>query len=599
MKSLKILPLTKPIKAEIAIPGSKSYTNRALLMASMTNQNVKIINPLISDDTEAMIECLKRLGLKIMHKDNCIEITNDITAVQNRLYDLDANLSGTTIRFMLALAAIIPGVKTLYGKEGLNKRPIGELVEGLRQLGANIQYLDKEGYPPVRILSSKISPGTLKMSGSISSQYFSAVLMIAPLVGEVVIEVLGDQISKPYIDMTIDTMNQFGVTVTNENYKRYIVSGGQKYAIDQYIVEGDVSSASYFFALAALTRSTLVVKNMNPNSVQADMRFLKILEEMGNDITYGENEIKITGKGVRPVSIDMKNCPDQAQTLAVLAAFSNGTTKISGIQSLRVKETERVIAVETELAKMGIQTSSTIDTLTIHGGKPKPAKIDTYGDHRMAMSFAIAGAKLSGIEINDPAVVDKTFPDFWKILKSIGVKSERAKNKNIVLIGMRGSGKTTVAKLLSKKLNREYLELDELMVKKVGMSIPEIIEKHGWDYFRDQESTIAEEVSIYSDKIISTGGGIVTRSKNIDALKQNGFVVLLSASAGVLSDRIGEDPNRPALTSKKTRREEMEELLKQRERLYMDAADVVIDTNQLKPEDVVNQILQKIEGVTL
>jgi len=594
MKSIKILPLTKSIKAEVSIPGSKSYTNRALLMAAMTDQNVKIVNPLISDDTEAMIECLRRLGLKIMQKDNNIEIINDISAVQPRSYDLDANLSGTTIRFILALTCVVPGVKTLYGKPGLNNRPIAELVDGLRQLGAQIEYIEKEGFPPLRITSSKLSPGVVEMDGSISSQYFSALLMIAPLVGDLTIKVLGEQISKPYIDMTMDTMKKFNVSAINKKYKKYIVTPGQKYQTNKYVVEGDVSSASYFAAIAVLTKSTITLTNMNPLSVQADMGFLAILEKMGNQIVYGEDKITIIGNGVKALTVDMESCPDQAQTLSVLAAFAKGKTEISGIQSLRVKETERVLAIEQELKKMNTQAVSTTNTLTINGGKPHPAQIGTYGDHRMAMSFAVAGTKLAGIEINDPDVVSKTFPEFWKKLNEIGVQTELVK-QNVVLIGMRGSGKTTIAKLLSQRLNREYFELDEIMVKKLGMTIPEIVDTYGWDHFRDQESAIVQEVSLLQNKILSTGGGVVTREKNISALKQNGFLVLLSASVGVLSDRIGEDLNRPSLTNKKSRREEMEELLKQREKLYLDAADVVIDINQLKPEEIVNQILQKLK----
>ena len=596
MKSIKILPLQKSVKADAVIPGSKSYTNRALLMAAMTQNSVKIINPLISDDTKAMIDCLEKLGIKILRGSNCLEVVNDITSIEDRSYDLDANLSGTTIRFMLALAAIIPGVKTLCGKEGLNKRPISELVEGLRQLGAKIEYLGKEGCPPVRILSSRLSPGIVRMNGVVSSQYFSAILMIAPLIGKVTIEVIGDQISKPYIDMTMDTMKYFGVTASNEAeaYKKYTVPDNQKYNISEYTVEGDVSSASYFFATAALTGSTLTLKNMNPNSVQGDMKFLKILERMRNKVIYGNNEVKIAGKGIiQPVEVDMEDCPDQVQTLAVLASFANGVTKISGIRSLRVKETERVIALERELSKMGIQTSSTTDTLTIIGGNPKPAKIDTYGDHRMAMSFAIAGTKLPGIEINDPKVVSKTFPDFWEKLNSIGVKTEPI-NMNIVLIGMRGSGKTTVAKLLSRKLSREYLELDEMLVEELGLSIPTIVKRHGWEYFRNKESEIAKKVAKRQDKIVSAGGGVVLKSENIEALKRNGILIYLKASVKTLLQRIGNDPNRPPLIDKKTRKEEVEELLISRKKLYEQAADMIIATDNLGVNEVADQIILQL-----
>jgi 3-phosphoshikimate 1-carboxyvinyltransferase len=311
-------------------------------------------------------------------------------------------------------------VQVLQGKEGLNKRPVGELVEGLRQLGAHIEYLGKEGFPPLRVSSPRLRAGSVKMDGSVSSQYFSALLMAAPLIdGALQIEVIGEQISKPYIDMTIDTLAQFGITVANQNYTTYTVAADQRYQATAYAVEGDISSASYFFAIAALTQSTITVRNVNPASRQADMKFLDILEHMGSIVTREKNSITVAGQGVRPMNVTMLDCPDQAMTMAVLAAFADGTTVIRGVQSLRLKETERVVAVERELAKMGIITESTHDTLTIRGGSPHTAAIDTYGDHRMAMAFAVAGTKLSGVTIRNPEVVSKTFPEFWEVLDSI------------------------------------------------------------------------------------------------------------------------------------------------------------------------------------
>lgn len=419
MKIFEIHPLQKSIQAELTIPGSKSYTNRSLLLAAISLKKVKIINPLISDDTKAMIHCLKKLGIKIAVKKNTIEVLNNINSVKNQFYNLDANESGTAIRFLLALSTVIPGVKKLGGKPGLNKRPIEDLVEGLRQLGANIKYLKRHGYPPIQISSSKLNPGTIKLKGTISSQFISALLMIAPLVDEVIIVVNGDQISKPYIDMTVDIMKKFGVSVLNKNYKRYQILAGRHYGVSEYTVEGDYSSAAYFFSIAALTKLTLTIKNLNPNSVQADMKFLEILEDMGNKIIPEKNQITIIGKGIKPVNVDMADCPDQIQTLAILTAFANGISKISGISTLRIKETDRIFAIRAELKKMGIKTSAAKNVLTISGGNPKPARIETYEDHRMAMSFAIAGTKLSGMKIVNPDVVNKTFPNFWRELAKI------------------------------------------------------------------------------------------------------------------------------------------------------------------------------------
>lgn len=596
---IELKPLLKPIKTSVNIPGSKSYTNRALLIAALSNSKVKIINPLISDDTEAMIDCLRKLGIKIKVLDNMIEVLDNIDSIKNLSYDLDVNESGTTIRFLLALSTVIPGVKILRGKKGLNKRPIGDLVEGFRQLGAKIEYLDKKGYPPVKVLSSKLEPGIIKIKGNVSSQFISALLMIAPLIGEVIIEVTGNQISRPYIAMTIAIMKQFGVKVQKIIDKKYFIPGNQKYEAGEYIVEGDVSSASYFFAIAALTKFTLIVKNINPNSIQADMKFLKILEDMGNTIVPGDNQITLIGKGIIPVNVNMVDCPDQIQTLAVLASFAKGVTKISGVQSLRIKETDRLLALTQEVKKMGIKTSITKDTLTIHGGNPRATQIETYGDHRMVMSFAVAGAKLSGMRIVDPDVVNKTFPEFFEKLKSIDIKSKIVNSKNIILIGMRGSGKTTVAKLLSQKLNKQCIDLDELIVNKVGLTIPEIVQNYGWDFFRDKESEVAKEISSSNGKVVSTGGGVVTRLQNVDALKKNGIFIYLNTSVETLLKRVGKNLDRPALTDKRNFREEMKEILKQRNHQYIKVADEVIDTNHLNPMEVTEKIMSKLKGINI
>lgn len=422
MGEIKILPLSAPVSHQLVVPGSKSYTNRSLILAALTRNPVKILNPLFSNDTEAMINCLKTLGIDVEVGPDYINVLGNVGDVRDGNYQLNAHLSGTTVRFILALSCLVPGIKIIRGESGLNKRPIQELVHGLQGLGAQIDYLDQVGFPPLKVSSTKLSSGVITLKGDISSQYFSAILMIAPQMGEVTIRVKNEQISQPYIDMTIDTMCEFGVKVINQNYKKYIVPANQRYSKREYSVEGDYSSAGYFFAMAALTKSTITVKNLNPNSKQADLRFVKILEKMGNQVTYGKNEVTIKGTAIKPIRVDMEDCPDQVQTLAVLCSFAKGVTKITGVRSLRVKETERVKALQNELKKMGIKTSSTKDSLTVYGGDPKSAHIDTYGDHRMAMSFAVAGTKLPGMVINNPQVVSKTFPQFWEKLTSIGVE---------------------------------------------------------------------------------------------------------------------------------------------------------------------------------
>jgi 3-phosphoshikimate 1-carboxyvinyltransferase len=598
MKNLKISPLAAGLKATVDIPGSKSYTNRALLIAAMTPQSVKIKNLLLSDDTQAMISCLEQLGLELVHHQGLIEVAGDITSVTARDYDLDVNLSGTTLRFILALSTLIPGVQTLHGRPGLHNRPIGDMVTALTHLGAEIEYLGQEGYPPLRITSSKLLAGTVTLPGTESSQYLSALLMIAPLIGNLKIAVTGELISKPFVAMTTDIMKQFGVQVTS-TAESYYIAAGQTYNQSTYVVEGDVSSASYFLASAALTKSTITTTNMNPHSLQADMSFLKILAQMGNTVSYGQNDsITVSGSGVRPVTVNMQDCPDQAPTLAVLAAFAKGTTTISGIQSLRIKETERIQALQQELHKMGIQTASTPDTLVIHGGQPHATSIATYGDHRMAMSFAVAGTKLPGMEIQDPDVVSKTFPDFWEKLVSLGNsdKSSKSDKQNIVLIGMRGTGKTTIARSLADRLHREHIDLDETMVKKTGLATARLVEKYGWEYFRDEEAAIAKETAALRGKVISTGGGVVLKPANIAALKAHGYVILLKASAEVLVKRLEDTADsRPKLTAQKTLVDEIRQVMRERRQAYEMAADTVIDTDELGPSEVVAKIIDLIK----
>lgn len=419
MDIFEVEPLKKPVCKAIEIPGSKSYTNRALVMAALTKGPVGLHNPLYSEDTEAMIGCLRTLGLRIDASQQQIIVHDDISMVQNRAYELFAKDSGTTMRFLLALLCLTPGTKTLTGSARLNERPIKDLVDALRLLGAKIEYLEKDGQPPLKINSSSLLRGEVTLDASMSSQFFSALLMIAPLLDGLEIRFQGALISRPYSDMTIHAMREWGIDVLQRTDGSYQIPPGQQYQKSHYVIEGDFSSAGYFFAIAPLTGSTITLKNLNPHSAQADRKFLNILASMGNEIIMSNHEITIIGKQLLPLMVDMEDCPDQVQTMAVLAAFAKGVTKISGVRSLRLKETERVQALKNELAKMGIKTEDTHDTLTIYGGNPQAAVIDTYGDHRMAMAFAVAGTKLPHMRIRNPEVVGKTFPTFWEKLKSL------------------------------------------------------------------------------------------------------------------------------------------------------------------------------------
>lgn len=610
-------PLTAPVTAEVTVPGSKSYTIRALLLAALTpkvaGQPVRVVNPLLSDDTKAIMNCLNTLGIQTaLTQDKAgqlsIEVFGNVTDIQDDDYRLDANLSAATLRFLVALSAVIPGHQVLLGKEGLNNRPVRDLVDSLKALGASIEYLDKDGYPPVRVSSSRIEADVISVSGNTSSQYISALMMIAPLIqpkgDAVTIALPSDPISKPYLDMTVSIMDAFGVNVENREYQQFIVQASQQYRTQQYIVEPDASSMAYFVAIAALTRSTITIQNINPASVQADMRFVDIVQQMGNRVEYHGNQLTIHGVGVKPLHVDMRDCPDQAQTLAVLAAFANGTTRIDGLQSLRVKETDRIAAVEQELAKMGIRTEAEADALVIHGGHPQPATIATYGDHRMAMAFAVAGALLPGMTYEDPEVVNKTYPEFWQDLQQLGLGVERRlgdsslnhPSNRIVLTGFMGAGKSTVAELLAQKLGLACVEMDDRIVQRSGRaSVNEIFEKDGEARFRELEHEVAQSLCAMSNAILSTGGGIVTNVSAISVLQHNSTVVFLESELETVLVRLEGNQDRPLLRDKA----QIAELFHTRQPLYRQYANLIIPTDNKSPEALADAIQSAIQGAEL
>lgn len=430
MKQILIHPLKEEIHAEISLPGCIGYTIRALNIAAMTKGNVKILNPLKSDDTYKMFHALNDLGIQTEEGNDYFMVKGDISDVVNKEYMIDIGLSGRSARTILSLLCIVKGTKILTCDAGFKKRPVGGLVDGLRQLGAEITYLEKSGYLPLKITSDLLSPGTVSMEGETSSQYLSALMMIAPIIGDIEITVKGPQSSKPYIDMTIGIMSDFGIKVINNNYNQYKINALQTYMKPGvYYVEPEATSASYFFAIAAITKSIIKILGLNPASLQGDLGFVDILEKMGCSIkkNFKENWIEVEGTNMlKGVNVDMNNTPDLVPTLSVIAAFAKGKTKITNIAHAKVKETDRIESPKFELEKMGIKVVSTNNSLTVFGGIPHGENIQTYNDHRMAMAFAVAGVKIPGIVIRNPEVVNKSFPTFWDKMEEIGIRLERS-----------------------------------------------------------------------------------------------------------------------------------------------------------------------------
>jgi 3-phosphoshikimate 1-carboxyvinyltransferase len=402
----------------VTIPGSKSYTHRALILSSLADGESILIHALRCEDTERTAQALLKFGVEIFWESDAVRILGrggKFKAAEDRI---DVGNSGTSMRFLTALAALNNGITLLDGSERMRKRPIGELLSGLGELGVRAYSQKGNDYPPVIVESQGLKGGTVKIKGEESSQFLSGLLMVAPYAQrDVSIEVTGSLASEPYVDITLDVMSAFGVGIRNQGYRSFFIKAGQRYLPQKYRIEGDASNASYFFSAAAVCRGKVKVKNLNPATIQGDIGFLDILERMGCGVTRGSDWIEVLGGELHGIEIDMNEMPDLVPTLAVTAAFARGRTVIQNIGHLRFKESDRIHALAAELGKMGIRVNEGEDGLEVEGGKPQGAEIETYDDHRMAMSFAIAGLGAPGVKIKGERCVDKSFPEFWEELQ--------------------------------------------------------------------------------------------------------------------------------------------------------------------------------------
>jgi len=424
VEQLTLNPIGK-INGEIFLPGSKSLSNRALLIAALANGSTKITNLLVSDDINHMLNALKSLGIEYTLSDCGTECT---VSGNNGFFKTDQPLelflgnAGTAMRPLCAALAASEGEYTLTGEERMKERPIGHLVDALAQLGGNIEYLENKDYPPVKIKGRALAGNTVIIDGSISSQFLTAILMVAPLLGtDTTIEIEGELVSKPYIDITLDIMSRFGVNVQNNDYKSFTVKGNQSYqAVEKYMVEGDASSASYFLAAGAIKGGEITVHGVGKLSVQGDKHFADVLEKMGAEVHWQDESITVIGRPLTAVDMDMNHIPDAAMTIATTALFAKGTTTIRNIYNWRVKETDRLFAMATELRKVGAEVVEGEDYITITPPKTlKHAAIDTYDDHRVAMCFSLVALSDTPVTINDPKCTAKTFPDYFDKLADV------------------------------------------------------------------------------------------------------------------------------------------------------------------------------------
>ena len=406
--------------AEVTVPGSKSYTHRMLIAAGLSNGACRLKNALESEDTNITLETMRKLGVNVEKDMNHINVYGQMGSLDACRETLNLGNSGTSMRLLTAAVALGKGKYVLTGSQRMQQRPMQDLIDGLNQMGVNSRSVKNNGCPPLEVESAKIQGGKVTLNCSLSSQFLSALLLIAPYAkNDTEIVVTKGPVSRPYIDITLDVMQKFGVTVVRENYNRFNIPGGQTYQAGSYMVEPDCSQAGYFWAAAAITGATIQVKDIAADSQQGDIRFLDLLAAMGCKISKDPDSISVTGDPLVAVEADMADMPDLVPTLAVIAGFARGTTIIKNVAHLKGKESNRLDATVRELTKMGIDARSSESALQICGAEPHGAEIETYDDHRIAMSFAVAGLRVPGIVIKNEDCVAKSFPDFWQKLGAL------------------------------------------------------------------------------------------------------------------------------------------------------------------------------------
>jgi 3-phosphoshikimate 1-carboxyvinyltransferase len=426
METLALKPVTKTAGG-ITLPGSKSISNRTLLLAALASGVTEVHDLLVSDDTQRMLEALDKLGIRLEQTaPNDWRVYGGNGPFPVKQAELFLGNAGTAFRPLTAALAVSNGRYTLSGVPRMHERPIGDLVDGLRQIGACVDYLQNEGFPPLKISPADIlitSP--IKVRGDVSSQFLTALLMALPLTGQqAVIEVIGELISKPYIEITLNLMARFGVMVEREGWQRFTIPAHSQYRSPGAIfVEGDASSASYFLAAGAIGGGPVRVTGIGSDSIQGDVRFAEALEAMGATITSGPNWVEASAPAgkLKALDLDCNHIPDAAMTLAVAALFADGPTRLRNIASWRVKETDRLTAMASELRKVGAMVEEGVDYLIINPPEKlvPNAVIDTYDDHRMAMCFSLISLGSVPVVINDPGCVAKTFPDYFKVFGEI------------------------------------------------------------------------------------------------------------------------------------------------------------------------------------
>ena len=480
MEHFDLPPLAR-VAGNVPLPGSKSISNRLLLLAALARGTTDIRDLLDSDDTRVMLAALAALGVGLEKADDAAHawrVRGVGGAFPVKQGELFLGNAGTAFRPLTAALSLSGGHYSLSGVPRMHERPIGDLVDGLRQIGCDVRYVGNEGYPPLDIHPAEVRlDAPIRVRGDVSSQFLTALLMALPLAGETaVIEVTTELISKPYIEITLNLMARFGVSVEREGWSRFSIPGGQGYRAPGVVhVEGDASGASYFLAAGAIAGGPVRVEGVGRDSIQGDVRFAEALAAMGARITMGDNWIEARSPGhgkLRAFDLDLNHIPDAAMTLAVAALFADGPCKLRNIASWRVKETDRIAAMATELRKLGATVAEGDDWLGVSPPLTFAANaaIDTYDDHRMAMCFSLAALGGVPVRINDPKCVAKTFPDYFERFARIAAPV-------IAIDGPSASGKGTVAQRVARTLGYHFLDsgalyrLTALAAMRAGVSL--------------------------------------------------------------------------------------------------------------------------------
>ncbi|MEK7673028.1 MAG: 3-phosphoshikimate 1-carboxyvinyltransferase [Patescibacteria group bacterium] len=633
----------------ISIPGSKSLSNRALVLAALNKGKTTLVNIADCDDTSFMISGLKKLGIKIKENKDYLEIEGcgGNFKKSKKTIEIYTGNAGTTTRFLAALATITGNEVVINGDERMRERPISELTKALTTLGADIKTTN--GFVPLKISAKKLVGGLVKIPGNISSQYLSAILLVAACAkSDVKIRIEQELCSKPYLLMTLKLLKEFGIKFQNKNFEQIVIKPlnnqlrkSEKYQeaaktarLEQkkYTIESDASSASYFGAYAALhPNKPILLKNIHKNSLQGDIKFLEYLKKMGCKISQKKDGTIVQGPKILKSlgTVDMNETPDIVMTFAILALFTEGKTKITNIGNLRIKETDRLQALENEInklakfANLNVKVKTGKDWIEIKNNESAQinrgnsvhknpvesktrlrqssdnATISTYNDHRMAMSFGILTNIFPFIKIENPGCVSKSYMTFWddlaKCIRLKPAKSNPTKllqkpqnqdNHNIILTGLRGSGKSKIGKLLAEKLNKKYIDTDKEIEKLTKSTIPQIVKKHGWPYFRAKESQVTKKLAKVKNTIISTGGGLIIDPTNAKILQKTGKIIYLHVKPEICTKRILESKKRPPLTNKKSILQEMQHLYKERDLTYRKTANIIFDRSQSLERDI-------------